>query len=44
MYISHVAQVSDTAQVTRQVLLLELIAENKKEISKHISIAYNMLC
>ena len=25
-YISHVAQVSDTAQVTRQVSLLELIA------------------
>ena len=44
-YVSHVAQVSDTVQVTRQVSLLELrnCVRTRQEISKHFSIAYNML-
>ena len=41
---SHVAQVSDTAQVTRKVSLLGLNGvRTRQEISKHISIAYNMI-
>ena len=43
-YVSQVAQVSDTAKVTREVPLLGLIAvRTRQEISKHISITYNML-
>ena len=43
-YISHVAQVSDTAQVTRQVSFLSFnYVRTRQEISKHISITY-ILC
>ena len=42
MYISHVAQVNDTAQVTGFIVIINF-TRTRREISKHISIACNML-